>query len=156
MTPDRGSAPVVAEALERLQPESWKQQFTTLTRRTRYSIARWIAPDDMLFNADMSLELDRLTVANESLRARNAALEWFIASDASQDYGLVEIAAERVGLTPAALRAQGCDESWYRNPQNMPPPPGSSFWVPKGSPLWNALNDADKKAGGAGFDGDGA
>jgi hypothetical protein len=41
-------------------------------RRIRASIARLIAPKDMLFNSDMSLELDRLTKENQELRRDRA------------------------------------------------------------------------------------
>ena len=35
--------------------------------RIRYSLAKTIAPRGMVFNSDMSLEIDRLTVENERL-----------------------------------------------------------------------------------------
>jgi hypothetical protein len=40
--------------------------------RIRFRIARWIAPASMLFNADMSRELDRVTKENEELRRDRA------------------------------------------------------------------------------------
>ena len=39
-----------------------------IIERARCAIARFIAPRSMLFNADMSLELDRCIVEIESLR----------------------------------------------------------------------------------------
>jgi hypothetical protein len=39
-----------------------------IIERARYAIARFIAPRSMLFNADMSRELDRKIVEVESLR----------------------------------------------------------------------------------------
>lgn len=39
-----------------------------LFRRARLQLCRWIAPDQ-LFNADMSLEIDRLTLEIERLKA---------------------------------------------------------------------------------------
>ena len=40
----------------------------------RRKLARWIAPKGDLFNADMSLVLDRLTLENERLRQQIAGL----------------------------------------------------------------------------------
>ena len=42
--------------------------------KLRERIARWLAPD-FLFNRDMSRELDRLIIENESLRERIKELE---------------------------------------------------------------------------------
>lgn len=62
-----------------------------------------------------------------------------------QEYGPVEIAAERLGVTPSSLRYAGMDEEWFSNPENMPPEPGSPRWAKKGSPLWNSLHAAIKR-----------
>ena len=53
--------------------------------------------------------------------------------------GLVELAAERLGVTPESLLKDGCDEKWFSDPQNMPPPPGSACWVKSGHPLYAEL-----------------
>ncbi len=55
--------------------------------------------------------------------------------------GLVEVAAERLGVTPDSLIADGMDAEWFSNPENMPPPPGSWGWVPSGHPLWVFFKD---------------
>ena len=43
--------------------------------RLRNVLARWIATKDEVFNRDMSLVVDRLTIANEKLLEQNALLK---------------------------------------------------------------------------------
>jgi hypothetical protein len=71
-----------------------------------------------------------------------------------RDYGPVEIAAERLGVTPNSLRYLGMDEEWFSNPENMPPEPGSWRWIKKGSPLWSALREEIKKRDGKDLSGE--
>lgn len=61
--------------------------------------------------------------------------------------GLLEIAAERLGVTPESLSASGMNAEWFSNPENMPPPPGSDLWIKPGSKFYDAfkrlLEDGD-------------